>query len=476
MEMLYDLYTYGAVEGAYNFWDSDHLTMCVCDMGYTGPGCEMKMCPKGDDPLTTFTDYRTISITTSASTGTLYGSFKFTFNTESFSFPANADDWSAADCETSFASLRNVNTVRCTKGSANSNGGATYIVQFVAFSVLPYENNIYYHGGNPSLDSFSCSTSSASDGFGTCTITDSVVVTLPEYEYCSNRGTCDFNTGECTCYSNFENANCDTYNYGVRAVTSSVNTDILNIQATRSDFSGNVLKLHYSGGNGSTNFNMLQVIDATRTLLAVDGNGNIDSYYGGLTIHSGGLSINGGGFTISGGMTIFSQGMKITGGLTVNSGGLRVLTDGMLVTGGLTIYEAGLKVDSGGITIQDSGLSIYSGGLVVSDGGLTVTGGGFVVGGSGLTINAGGLSVTSGITINTGGLYLSNTGITVNSGGATISGGVTIHNDGLRVTGGVTVNSGGLVLSLGGLTINTAGLVVTGGITMNSGTYSLTHS
>ncbi|KAJ1414784.1 hypothetical protein B484DRAFT_335146, partial [Ochromonadaceae sp. CCMP2298] len=38
---------------AYSRWDGNRTTACVCDMGYTGASCDMRMCPKGDDPFST---------------------------------------------------------------------------------------------------------------------------------------------------------------------------------------------------------------------------------------------------------------------------------------------------------------------------------------------------------------------------------------------------------------------------------------
>jgi hypothetical protein len=37
---------------AYNLWDGEKNTKCVCDAGYTGSDCSMRTCPRGDDPLT----------------------------------------------------------------------------------------------------------------------------------------------------------------------------------------------------------------------------------------------------------------------------------------------------------------------------------------------------------------------------------------------------------------------------------------
>jgi len=37
----------------YNLWDADMMNGCLCDLGYTGFDCSERVCPSGDDPLTT---------------------------------------------------------------------------------------------------------------------------------------------------------------------------------------------------------------------------------------------------------------------------------------------------------------------------------------------------------------------------------------------------------------------------------------
>jgi hypothetical protein len=38
---------------AYALWDADMHQRCVCDPGYDGHDCSERLCPRGDDPLTT---------------------------------------------------------------------------------------------------------------------------------------------------------------------------------------------------------------------------------------------------------------------------------------------------------------------------------------------------------------------------------------------------------------------------------------
>ncbi len=163
---------------------------------------------------------------------------------------------------------------------------------------------------------------------------------VTEYVYCSNRGVCSFTAGSCDCYSGFLNANCDTYNYGVREITSLLSTDILNLQSRTSGFTGNVLKLSTTYP-GTTAFNYITVSDATRDpIFNLDGYGNINMNYGGLYIGAldgaGGQTIAHGGLTVTGGCTI-SGGITVVGPSTFSSGGINVGSGGLTVTGGGTL-------------------------------------------------------------------------------------------------------------------------------------------
>lgn len=141
------------------------------------------MCPMGDDPLTVFTDYRSIIIDIAAYYASFTGSFKFTFMTQSLSIPASG--WDAQSCQNAFEALPNIDAVRCSISySTTRYGGFTILIEFISFPVLPYMNNIFYHEGNPPISSFSCDTSAAvTTGSVTCKITDVSYNSLPGKKY-----------------------------------------------------------------------------------------------------------------------------------------------------------------------------------------------------------------------------------------------------------------------------------------------------
>eukprot|EP00924_Labyrinthula_sp_SR-Ha-C_P008658 augustus_masked-scaffold_37-processed-gene-2.24-mRNA-1 protein AED:0.20 eAED:0.20 QI:0/-1/0/1/-1/1/1/0/660 len=52
-ELLADHNSENSGSRVYTLWDGDMAQMCKCDPGYMGPDCSQKVCPHGDDPLTT---------------------------------------------------------------------------------------------------------------------------------------------------------------------------------------------------------------------------------------------------------------------------------------------------------------------------------------------------------------------------------------------------------------------------------------
>ena len=137
------------------------------------------MCPKGDDPLTPFTDYRSIIITVSQFYARpTSGGYTFTFNDQSVALPI--DQVSDQECQTIFEAMPNIESVKCAVSKNGRYGGYVILLQFLSFPSRPYENNLNYHEGNPTLGSFSCDTYGVTtNGVVTCSIEDAAADIVP---------------------------------------------------------------------------------------------------------------------------------------------------------------------------------------------------------------------------------------------------------------------------------------------------------
>jgi len=164
----------------YSSWDAEKLSMCYCDIGYTGSACEMRMCPKGDDPLTPFSNYRTIVISLSA-TSRIGGNIQFWINGQNIMFPAHYASWSVALCQAAFAKFPNIEEVKCTRTQTitSSYGNVQWTVAFTKFPTVPFENNVYSNNGSLPISEMYCRTTYMTGTAATCTITDVTVATLP---------------------------------------------------------------------------------------------------------------------------------------------------------------------------------------------------------------------------------------------------------------------------------------------------------
>ena len=200
-----------------------------------------RMCPKGDDPLTTSQNSRVITITTGAASGTLAGMIGITFDGITTTMDASAAAAGDTACTTSLSNLDNVQIVSCSRGTPDSQNGAVYTITFSAFPTNPEQNNFFSHDGNPPIASFTCDISAVTGAdTPTCTIADSVSSNIQEYEMCSRRGICNTETGVCACYAAYSGLACESSS---AAITSSDSNDVLTLQAEASAYEGRVLHM-----------------------------------------------------------------------------------------------------------------------------------------------------------------------------------------------------------------------------------------
>ena len=507
----------------YTQWDSQKSAGCVCDPGYTGGRCEYRFCPKGADPIIPVTHIPTITITTHSSSGTLGGKMKFTFNGESFYFPAVVALWTPAQCKKKFESLPNIKRVVCTQGALDySGGGTTYTVQIQAWPTNPWENNVYTHRGNPTIDSFHCDASLATNSLNnaiTCVVADVTystptsphAVVVPQYEQCSNRGVCDMLTGTCTCFDNFSGSQCNIFS--PNGVYRNM-PDVMTITETNPQYS--MTLLHLADSIRSNEKKWTSIIMEADMYLYDDlfektlqtGNTRLSREQlfrlncgGDIVMNHGGIHV-GINDTGSTGLNVYTSGMTVEGGVTVASGGMELnngevplnFTSNVTVTGGLKtthfvkVNYGGLSV-GGGMTIFDGGLKVPYCGYVSGDVSVVFRPDiwcsvplGVYVGAGGMRVSQGGMRVYDGVSV-VGGLLMfepvpgrSTWGATINTGGLTVTrGGMSVTDKGLTVARGLTIPDSGLMVTNGGMTINFQALEVAGGVTVTAGGLTVTQ-
>ena len=430
------------------------------------------MCPKGDDPLTINQNYRTFQLTVKTSDNSFTGSLtlKFEGGTASFSL-ANP---SSTDCRLGLENSGLFGYINC-QYSYITSYSMLFTITIYSWPIYPQQNNLHSHDGNPLISEFYCDVTSTSSKVS-CEFYDVINSNLIEYDYCSNRGNCNFITGLCSCDSGYGGPACSNLTYTYQ--TNSNALPGLHVLTNEIDYVGSALEIN-TVKSAASDFYFIEAIANNEQIFYVRGDGlvgipKLQTLTGGHTITGGGLYIT------SGGCTILTDGLSVTTSHNVNQiasfnsqsastlnssfsvvkiessstsssfflltasnqdtkrfdiqsdGQVHIYQGGLHVTDGITINTIGLYVNNGGITVN-------SGGLKVSGGGLNVAGGGQIVGG--LNINSGGVKIiNSGLQVYAGGVSIYSGGLRVNAGGASMFGG-------LHVTGGLTVNNGGSLSS-----------------------------
>lgn len=232
----------GASGRTYQLWDQEKIQGCQCDGGYEGHDCSQRICPKGDDPLTTtgVNMKQLVKIT-----GANNVEFFLTYNSpygDSWTTGKLTSDYAeatvCADMQTELRKLPNhaLKTVTVAKAdgftyartalkdpyttgegassAANDDGTtSTCVVTFpdeIGATGLQYllDCNVAAHSTAGMIPK------SAGDSSATCTVaefTSSSVSTLvlTELATCSNRGNCNAKVGECECYAGHKGAACE---------------------------------------------------------------------------------------------------------------------------------------------------------------------------------------------------------------------------------------------------------------------------
>jgi hypothetical protein len=188
---------YGKCKETYVYetpWDADHWFGCLCDEGYTGYDCSIRLCAEGDDPLTGSQNNDVQLFECHAD----FGTFTLSFGGET-TVPISVDA-SVSDVTNALNALPSL-IGQDPKVSVSWTGGISQVC--VADGNQIQITFLQNFGDQPLLipDGTNLGQTSVAD---TPIITAQKVVTGDkESDPCSNHGTCDETTGVCTCLSNW---------------------------------------------------------------------------------------------------------------------------------------------------------------------------------------------------------------------------------------------------------------------------------
>lgn len=233
-------------------WDYNKARQCMCDRGYEGYDCSMRMCPKGDDPLTDcdtdgaggeVSDIQELSFATLAGSGYFTLTFTDMFNGNYTTRPialthgdiiGAEDDETAADIQAALMELPNfaIPNVTVTHKVHGSNTGNDYLVTFTDAANAGAQNllvcssatssTVYeYNNANSQPRYKEASIATAHSRQVVCTATSQTLnifadsTGVANYRYkenkeCSGRGACDSTSGLCQCFEGFTGEACAT--------------------------------------------------------------------------------------------------------------------------------------------------------------------------------------------------------------------------------------------------------------------------
>lgn len=222
-EFINDLSTYASTA-----WDYGKVQGCKCDPWYQGDDCSLRMCPRGDDPLTipasTNGDTWTTTITYN---GTIVaGDISFlvkdlynaTFTTRPYSF-ALSDAAGSTRYKTILEELRPIDSVVSASVATLNNVGSypfgnnNNTKTFTVVLSNPARITDLWVEYRPCEDAGCQPLRANFDGGSIAGWTSSMTTAgdaLLETDVCSNRGICDMTTGRCQCFEGHFGLACQT--------------------------------------------------------------------------------------------------------------------------------------------------------------------------------------------------------------------------------------------------------------------------
>jgi len=199
-----------------NGWDQSMIQGCQCDPGFAGIDCSERLCYKGDDPLTmTTVTSQTQRLTLDSMSGTANQQIVLSFTSassgETYStWALAASSLSAVAIKEALEALPNMAIPSVTVAAVGTPDATTRVFD------ITFDNAMNSGAQNLlAADTQACNAngclivSNGLDGSGTAVVTEQVAPGADnELTVCSNRGTCDSETGLCVCNNGYKGIAC----------------------------------------------------------------------------------------------------------------------------------------------------------------------------------------------------------------------------------------------------------------------------
>jgi len=191
------------INTSYTGWDAHKIQICRCDPGFDGYDCSRKLCRTGDDPMTAGSAPETQRIDISAaSTGDF--ALKFT-DWRGETWTTWVFDYSTVTALAIKEALEAIPNQAVPSVTVTESSSKVFDVTFDLVHNTGNQNLLMVLSTQCNTDGCQPFLTNGLDASGT--ITQQTASDM-EAAVCSNRGTCNFNTGICECESGYYGESC----------------------------------------------------------------------------------------------------------------------------------------------------------------------------------------------------------------------------------------------------------------------------